>query len=84
MSSTEAYLDMIGAVEQTAAALQLPVVIEGSPPPHDPRLNSLKVTPDPGVVEVNLQPAPAGMNWLQTPPRFITRPARPVLARKNS
>jgi uncharacterized protein (DUF2126 family)/transglutaminase-like putative cysteine protease len=57
VDSTEAYLDLISAVEQTAALLHLPVVIEGSPPPHDPRLNLLKITPDPGVVEVNLHPA---------------------------
>jgi uncharacterized protein (DUF2126 family) len=48
---------LIRAVEQTAATLQLPVVIEGSPPPKDHRLNLLKITPDPGVVEVNLHPA---------------------------
>jgi uncharacterized protein (DUF2126 family) len=57
VDSTEAYLNLISAVEQTAAALQLPVVIEGSPPPKDHRLNLLKITPDPGVVEVNLHPA---------------------------
>jgi uncharacterized protein (DUF2126 family)/transglutaminase-like putative cysteine protease len=57
LSSMEAYLDLIAAIERTAAGLQLPVVLEGSPPPRDPRLHVLKVTPDPGVVEVNLHPA---------------------------
>jgi len=57
LALTESYLDLINSVEQTAATLQLPVVIEGSPPPRDHRLNLLKVTPDPGVVEVNLHPA---------------------------
>ena len=60
VSTTEDYLDLISAVEETAGALQLPVVIEGSTPPHDPRLNHIKVTPDPGVIEVNLHPA---SNW---------------------
>jgi len=55
--STEDYLDLIGAIEQTAAALSIPVIIEGTPPPHDPRLNHFSVTPDPGVIEVNLHPA---------------------------
>ena len=57
VDSTEDYLDLMRAVEQTAATLELPVVIEGSPPPKDHRLNLLKVTPDPGVIEVNLHPA---------------------------
>ena len=57
VSTTEEYLDLIAAIEQTAAELRLPVVIEGETPPHDPRLKVLKVTPDPGVIEVNVPPA---------------------------
>ncbi|MFT3922484.1 MAG: transglutaminase family protein [Myxococcales bacterium] len=59
----EEYLDLVATLEETAAELQQPIQLEGYHPPSDHRLERLQVTPDPGVIEVNIQPM---RSWRET------------------
>jgi uncharacterized protein (DUF2126 family) len=60
LSFIEDYIALVEAIEETAAELDMPILIEGYPPPHDSRVRHFSVTPDPGVIEVNIHPAE---NW---------------------
>lgn len=56
----EHFLELIVAIESVAKRQKVPVVLEGYSPSADNRLSYFSVTPDPGVIEINIQPAE---NW---------------------
>ncbi len=62
MDYLEHYLDMVASIEATAAKLAMHVRIEGYEPPRDNRMERLVISPDPGVIEVNIHPA---KNWTE-------------------
>ncbi len=73
----EQYLKLVAAIEATAEILSLPVVLEGYEPPRDLRIEALRVTPDPGVIEVNIHPAKHWNELVDTTTRLY------ALARTN-
>jgi uncharacterized protein (DUF2126 family) len=60
LTHLEDYLSLVSQVERCAAKLKVRLWLEGYPPPRDPRIKLLSVTPDPGVIEVNVHPA---LSW---------------------
>jgi uncharacterized protein (DUF2126 family) len=62
VASADDFIELIAAIEDTASHLKTPIIIEGYTPPSDHRLLHFSVTPDPGVIEVNIHPA---HNWAE-------------------
>ena len=66
VESARDYVDLVAAIEDTASGLAMPVILEGYTPPFDPRIQQIKVTPDPGVIEVNVHPSPGWRALVET------------------
>ena len=53
----EDFISLVHAIDATVQALGVRVRMEGYAPPDDPRIGRFAITPDPGVIEVNIHPA---------------------------
>mgnify|MGYP003630443018 FL=1 len=78
LDSAEDFLDLVASIEATAKKLNTPIILEGYEPPRDNRLEVLKVTPDPGVIEINVHPA---NNWKELTDNTLTLYAEAKKAR---
>ena len=75
LAHLEDYLELLAAIEASLQELNMVAVLEGYPPPRDPRLQALQVTPDPGVIEVNIHPA-SSWNELMEQTQYLYEAAR--------
>ena len=66
LPTAEAFLELIAILDSTCDQLDLPLSVEGYPPPADHRLQSCLITPDPGVIEVNMPVADSFAEYLKT------------------
>lgn len=77
----EHHLDLLASIEAAAEKLNIKVVIEGYQPPHDNRLTRLGLSPDPGVLEVNIHPS---KSWKELVDKYETLFEQARLSRLSS
>jgi uncharacterized protein (DUF2126 family)/transglutaminase-like putative cysteine protease len=56
LEKLEKFVELVRLISRVAVANQIKLILEGYGPPPDPRINHLLITPDPGVIEVNVHP----------------------------
>jgi uncharacterized protein (DUF2126 family)/transglutaminase-like putative cysteine protease len=56
LEKLEKFIELVGLIDKAAAQHGIAVILEGYGPPPDSRIKTLLITPDPGVIEVNVHP----------------------------
>ena len=56
LEKLEMFCELLGVLDRAVGRTRTPIVLEGYGPPPDPRIKHLLITPDPGVIEVNVHP----------------------------
>ncbi|MCB1202024.1 MAG: transglutaminase family protein [Leptospiraceae bacterium] len=57
LTNIKAWLRLVAMIEKTTIMTGLPIALEGYEPEADERIKYFRITPDPGVIEVNIHPA---------------------------
>ncbi len=57
LAAYDQYVFLLNAIEAVSIENRCPVLLEGYEPPRDNRVHKLSITPDPGVIEVNIHPS---------------------------
>ncbi len=59
------FIDLVAILDRVRSELKLPIVLEGYPPASGRVLAKITVTPDPGVLEVNIPPSETSESYVE-------------------